>query len=304
MKMQDASRYEILYDLPEGEYSATEVGAIRTKTYRAGDTLEVQCSPIIYMPDGARREYKRRKSGQAQQILNRINSERRFRRLMEANFVSGDWVMHPTYDYGFIDRGFSNVRDTVKALEDAGYPVDDESAGRIMRNFIRRVKKRIKQKGGDVQKFKYMYVVEATRLPRDDDPDPLPPRYHYHMIMSGMDGLITINDINELWQYGFSKAQPVDTRFNGLEGLSNYFIKQRRGKRKWASSKNLKKPEEKVSDRKVSRRRAAQIATDVQHNGREILEKLYPGYSCERVEVKYSDFVAGAYIYARLRKRN
>lgn len=302
MKGTDASRYEILYDLTEGEYSATEPGAIRTKTVRAGDSLEVESFPIIAISDGARRERKRRKAGQSQQILNRKNAEKRFRRLMEANFGSGDWVCHPTYDYGVVDRGFMNTKDTIKALEAAGYPMDDEDAVRIVRNFFRRLRTRIKGKGGDPRAFKYMYVVEATRLPRDGDVNPLPPRYHYHMIFSGL-GLLTINDINECWQYGFSKAAPVDTRFNGLEGLSSYFLKQRRGKRKWSCSKNLKKPEEKVSDRKISRRRAAQIAQDVQNNGREILEKIYPGYRCERVEVRYSDFVAGAYIYARMRRR-
>lgn len=302
MKQSEAWRYEILYDLPEGEYNPAEVGGTRTKTIRAGDSLEVESFPIVYVSDGAKRERKTRKSGKSQQMLNRINAEKKFRRLVENNFTSGDWVAHPTYDYGFIDRGFCNVNDTIKALRDAGYPMDDEEAVRVMRNFIRRLKKRVQQKGGDPKQLKYVYVVEATRLPRDGEINPLPPRYHYHMVFSSL-GVITINDINELWQYGFSKAQPVDTRFNGLEGLSNYFLKQRRGKRKWSSSKNLKKPEEKVSNRKISRRRAAMIADDVQHNGREIMEKLYPGYSCERIEVKYSDFIAGAYIYARMRRR-
>lgn len=303
MRKTDASQYEILFDLPEGEYSATEIGAIRTKTVRAGESLEVEAFPIVHISDGAKREYKRRKSSKAQDALNRRNSEKRFRRLMEKNFGTGDWVAHPTYDYGFIDRGQINVDDTIRAMEQAGYPMDDDDAARIMRNFIRRLKTRVKQKGGDPKKFKYMYVIEATRLPRDDEPNPLPPRYHYHMIFSGM-GLLTINDVNELWQYGFSKAEPVDMRFNGLEGLSAYFLKQRRGKRKWCASKNLEKPDVKTSDRKISRRRAAKIAADVQHNGREIMEKLYPEYRLERIEVKYSDFVGGAYIYARMRRRS
>lgn len=303
MKGTDASRYEILYDLSEGEYSATGVGAIRTKTVRAGESLEVESFPLIHVSEGGKRECKRRKSGNAQQILNRKNSEKRFRRLMEANFGKGDWVAHPTYDYGFVDRGQANMADTIRAMEKAGYPMNDDDAVRLVRNFIRRLKTRIRQKGAEPKDLKYIYVVEATRIPRDGDINPLPPRYHYHMVFSGM-GILTINDINECWQYGFSKAEPIDTRFNGLEGLSAYFLKQRRGKRKWSGSKNLKKPDVKVSDRKISRRRAAQIAQDVQHSGREILEKLYPGYRCERVEVKYSDFVAGAYIYARMRRRN
>lgn len=302
MRMQDASKYDILFDLPEGEYNSAEVGGIKTKTFRAGDSLEVESIPIVYISDGARRERKRRQTNGAQTILNRINAEKKFRRLVEANFGTGDWVVHPTYDYGIIDRGFMNVNDTIRALEENGYPMDDEEAAAAIKRFTRRLKNRIRRKGGDVKAFKYIYVVEATRLPRDGEINPLPPRYHYHMIFSGMDGLITINDINELWTYGHSKAQPVDTRFNGLEGLSNYFIKQRRGKRKWAGSLNLKRPDERISNRKISRHRAAMIAEDVQHNGREIFEKLYPGYRCERVEVKYSSFVAGAYIYARMRR--
>jgi hypothetical protein len=39
-------------------------------------------------------------------------------------------------------------------------------------------------------------------------------------------------------------------------------------------------------------------------DGKDILEKLYPEYRLEEVPVvKYSDFVAGAYIYARMRRR-
>ena len=57
-----------------------------------------------------------------------------------------------------------------------------------------------------------------------------------------------------------------------------------------------------MSSRKISRRRAAQIAADVQANAREIFEKIYPGYTLQEAEVKYSDFVAGAYIYARMRR--
>ena len=63
MRMQDASKYDILYDLPEGEYSPAEVGGTRTKTIRAGDTLEVESFLIVFVSDGARRERRQRKSG-------------------------------------------------------------------------------------------------------------------------------------------------------------------------------------------------------------------------------------------------
>ena len=42
-RYRDASNYEILFDLPSGEYSPAEVGGIRTRTVRAGNTIEVEC---------------------------------------------------------------------------------------------------------------------------------------------------------------------------------------------------------------------------------------------------------------------
>ena len=42
----DAREYEILFDLPAGEYDQRAVGGIRTRTTRAGDALVVECYPI------------------------------------------------------------------------------------------------------------------------------------------------------------------------------------------------------------------------------------------------------------------
>lgn len=300
----DASKYEILYDLPQGEYSATEVGGIRTRTIRAGESLEVEAFPITSLGHEARQEAKRRSSSPAQEKLNLERCRKCVRRLLETNFQAGDLVLGLTYDYGFVNRGFENLDDVRAEWKRLGFPEDEEDAARDFRNFIRRVKNRVRRNGGDAKDFKYVYVVESTCEPNEDEVNPLPAHYHCHMVISCM-GVLSIADINELWPFGYANAKPLDFRFNGLEGLSKYIIKQPGRKKhyhKYCASKNLKKPDERVSDRKISRRRAAQIAADVQANGREILEKIYPGYVLEDCRVKYSDFVAGAYIYARLRR--
>ena len=298
----DASKYEILYDLKEGEYSEKMVGGIRTRTIRAGDSLEVESFPITRIEPAARAEWRKRGTSAAQERLNLKNARKKVRRLMESNFTSVDYVLHLTFDYGFVDRAFCNLRQARDEMEALGYPMDDDSARRIIRNFILRLKRLIKRMGGDPKEFKYIYVIETTKEPRDEDPEPLPARYHYHMVISSM-GILRMEDINALWDFGYTKTQALDFRFNGLEGLSKYITKQKRFTRRFAHSRNLKEPEVRVSDRKISRRRAALMAADMQANGREILEKIYPGYAAEEVEVKYSDFVAGAYIYARLRRR-
>lgn len=297
----DAAKYEILYDLPEGEYSAKEVGGIRTRTIRAGDSLEVESFPIIRVSGEARREAHRRKSSKAQEQVNLRNARKRLRRLAEQNFKAGDIVLHPTIAYSFVDRGFCNPQDARREMEELGIPTDDDEARKVLKNFIARIKRLIRRRGGNPQEFKYIYVIETTREPRDDDFNALPARYHYHMIISAL-GILTAEELQALWPLGYTKAEPLDFRFNGLDGLCTYITKQRKFSRRWAHSKNLDEPEIKDSDRKLSRRRAAQIAADVQASPREIFEKLYPGYTLESCEVKYSDFVAGAYIYARMRR--
>lgn len=298
----DAAKYEILYDLKDGEYAREQVGGIRTKTIRAGDSLEVEAFPMVRINADAKTEYRRRGTSAAQEKLNLKNRRKRVRRLLETNFSSVDYILHLTFDYGFIDRAFCNLEQARREMEEQGYPMDDEDARRIIRNFLLRLKRLIKRKGGDPKQFKYIYVIETTKEPRDEDMNALPARYHYHLVISSMD-LITIEDINVLWDWGYTKTQALDFRFNGLEGLSKYITKQKRFARRYAHSRNLKEPEIRVSDRKISRRRAAMMAADIQANGREILEKIYPGYALEECTVRYSDFAAGTYIYARLRRR-
>lgn len=302
VKRTDAAKYEILYDLPQGEYGEKEVGGIKTRTIRAGDSLEVEAFPITQVSAEAKREAIHRKSTKAQERLNLRNARKRIRRLAEHNFKAGDIVLHPTFDYGFFDRAFCNTMEIRREMEAMGIPMDEDSARKIIKNFIARIRRLIKRRGGDQAAFKYIYVIETTKEPRDEDFNALPARYHYHMIISSM-GILTSEDLAALWKFGYVKAEPLDFRFNGLEGLCTYITKQRKFTRRWAHSKNLQEPDVKESCRKISRRRAAQIAADVQANAREIMEKVYPGYALEDCEVRYSDFIAGAYIYARMRRR-
>lgn len=300
MSWADASKYEILYDLKEGEVDERALGGVRTRTVRAGEFLEVEAYPLINVTAPAREEYKKRRTSAAQKKLNIENARKRVRRLLENNFGAGDFVIHPTFDYGFEDYGMSDQAYRREEFVRRGYPLCDEDARRIFAAFIRRVRRYIKRCGGDPKQLKYLYVVEKTKEPRDGDIHGVP-HYHFHAAISGL-GLLNIEAINKLWTAGYTKAEPVDMRFNGLKGFSRYIVKQSRTTR-WASSRNLVEPEEHVSTRKISRRRLAQVARDVQHAGKEIMEKLYPGYRLEEEpDVRYSDFVAGAYIYVRMRR--
>lgn len=301
--------YEILYDLPEGEVDVKAMGGVRTRTIRAGETLEIEAYPLISLTAPAREEYRRRRSSAAQVELNRRNSEKRLRRLCEANFGTGDVVMHPTFDYGFEDYAFSNPKDRRAEFDRLGLPLDETEAKKKFSNFIKRVKRYAKKCGQDPKELKYLYVMEKTKEPRDVDINAMPAHFHFHAIISGMDGCLTVEKLNELWGHGYTRAEPVNMRFNGLKGFTKYISKRINGRNgrkvRFEHSKgNLTEPEVKVSDRRISRTRLAKIARDVMADGKEILEKLYPEYRLEEVPVvRYSDFVAGAYIYARMRRR-
>lgn len=299
-------RYEILYNLKEGEYSDKAVGGVRTRTIIAGETLEVEAYPLISVGAPAREEARRRRSSPAQVELNRRNAMKRIRRLLENNFGTGDFIMHPTFDYGPVeDYGFANPGDVRREWEKRGLPEDEDSARKYFRNFVKRVRNYVRRCGEDPKKLKYLYVMEKTREPRDEDINALPARFHFHLAISGL-GCLNVEILNALWTHGYTKAEPVDMRYNGLKGFATYIAKRITSlgrKVRWAKSRNLAEPEMRVSDRKISRRRMAQVARDVMASGKEIFEKLYPGYRLEEpVAVRYSDFVAGAYIYARMRR--
>ena len=324
MKQGDVSRYEILFDLPAGEYNPAEVGGIRTKTIRAGDALEVECFPITRIPDGAKREALRRKSTHAQENLNRRNAAKRMQRLVDCNYGPEDWVMTYTWDYSAVDKFTMSIRDMDETWKRLGLPVDEDEARAEFVKYLRRVKYHVRKrvttssvtasprhlpmKGKALDDLKYIYVQEATHLPRAIDPMAMPAHYHFHAVIHAPG--MSAEELKALWPWGDVRCDHLSMRADGPARIANYLaqhlVEPKEGQAKvgrWACSKNHTEPTVTVSNRKVSRRRAALVADDVRQYGKEIFESLYPGYQLMAdPEVRYSQFVAGAYIYARLRK--
>lgn len=311
MRGADTSMYEILFDQPEGEYSRAEVGGIRTRTIRAGETIEVECYPITVVGAAAREEARRRRTSPAQRIVNRRRAEVTVRRLLEANFTQRDWVCTYTWDYGAVDRDRMSYTDALAQWEAEKLPRDEAEARRAFGNYLRRLRKAMARAEAEPAALKYLYVLESTHEPRDEDPRPLYPHFHFHAVIQAPG--LSREAVKALWTAGTVRADEFDRRGEGAARLARYLTKARateqvaadgRRIRRWARSKNLVEPEIRESCRKVSRRRAAQVAEDVRQWGREIFEAIYPGFRCvEDPVVRYSDFVAGAYITARLRKR-
>lgn len=277
---------ETTMPMREGEqttfWQATDTAAqagrmqYRTRTIKSGDMLEAEVYPI-WGRDQTDRARKARENLTPikQQKVNQRRRERYFERLVEANFSERDIHLTLTFAEG------------VRLRE----------AQKDVRNFLKRVKRRREQKGLD--DLKYIYVIEG-------DPEGRRQRIHAHMLMNG--GLDR-RELERIWGKGFTNADRLQPDDNGLQALARYLMKQRKdedwqqGRRTWCASRNLKKPQQRVSDTKVSNRRVKQMATGFDHVAREIMEKIYPGYRFCECDVMISDYVSGVYIRCKLRKR-
>ena len=290
--------YEILYDLPAGEYQGGMVEGIRTVTIRAGRSLEVLCYPRVKrIPEAAKREAKRRRSTAAMERINQRNLKNHVMRLAEINFTARAMVFTGTYEYlSDNDIGLLNREDVWREWEARGLPQAVEDVRRHVRNFLGKIRRRMAEPGG----LKWMLRIEEKVKHAELG---LPPAYHIHMLMEC--GGLNQDDVQALWPFGFSRCDRFDIGHDGANRIAEYITKNKQGGRWFSHSRNLKMPTVTVSDRKISRRRAVRVAEDVRYAGREIMEKLHPGYRLmEEPRVTYSDFMPGAYIYCRMRRRD
>jgi len=325
------SDYEILYDLPRGEYDGRGQEGVRTVTVRAGRSLEVMAFPRVPLTAEAKREARERRSRPSMVKLNDRNRERHIMRLLEMNFTPRALVVTGTYAYPSEDYSMCNLRELSDEYDRRALPWDDIRVRKDVRNFIAKLRRIVtkaakgnagaeRPKGrractsgcaarsqrpseatGAGRELRWIVRIEEGKQPPAEG---LPRKYHFHAIVEGPG--LTREAVERCWvPHGMTTIEHFNLRDDGAKRLAVYLNKQKSAGRWWSHSRNLKMPVPTVSDRKLSRRRLAMIAADVKKNSRAIFEKIYPGYKLvEEPDVKYSDFIAGAYIYARLRLRD
>lgn len=275
--MIDGSGYEVLFER-KGDSLAdlrhAYVSRYRTRTVDAGMMRYVEIYPILKAWEGAGlARKKRRESREAQRRLNERNARKRIEWLFNANFCERDVFATLTFARA-VEEG--EARDAVRRL-------------------IRRVRAYIKRDTAHIGvELKYIYVIEG-KIKADGSE-----RYHVHMVISG----VGRDTLEGMWEHGYANTRRLQPDDNQYTGLAKYMTKQRRFARRWSCSKNLRRPREWVSDHKISRRKVERLAADVRYAGKEIFERAYPGYwLVGEPEVRLSDYVPGAYIYARMRRR-
>lgn len=254
-----------------------QIGKYRKKTIKSGPILEVE----IY-PRGANKEGKRGKrnlkSRKVQANLNNKNAVKYLIRLLNANFTDEDITLTLTY---------ANER----------LPANPEQAKKDVENYLRRIKRSMKKEQPD-EKLKYVYVTEY-----EYDEEKGKKRIHHHVVMNFRNKSIA----KEKWNArGRVRAENLEPNNFGLEGLARYLAKDKKdkkddGTKSYTPSRNLNKPTMTIADSKVTRRRVEKLATG-ELEAQEYFETMYKGYQFNDMEVKYSDFVNGAYLYIRMKR--
>jgi len=248
----------------------SEVQNYRTKTIRAGSYMEVEAYPIWNTANTVRAA-RAAATRETQRNLNDRNAKRRITRLINANFTPKDICVHLTYATGELP--------------------DEQGARRDIRNYIKRIRTLRRRLG--LPELRYIYVIEF------EDGEGTAVRVHHHVIMSGMD-----RDLAErTWKKGRANADRLQPDETGFAAIAHYITKTRHCAKRWAGSRNLKEPIVTTSDSRLSRRRVARLAADCSIAAKEIFENICKGYVFTDCVVRVSELVAGAWIYARLRKR-
>lgn len=242
----------------------------RTRTIKSGDILELEVYPIF----GRQQEQRARKAKQqiTPEVMERHNLEaakRRIVRLANCNF--GDSDLHVTLTY-------SQAPAFGQAQKD-------------IRNFLRRLK-RIREKRG-LPELKYIYAIE-------DNEDGIKKRIHAHVLLSGG---VDREEVEKLWERGYANCDRLRPDENGLEAIARYIVKSTKHRRKWCCSKNLKKPQVRTNDTKLSNKRVQQLSRGIEAEAKELLQRLWPGYDYVGLRAYYSDRVDGVYLCGKMHKK-
>lgn len=252
------------------------LGGYRVKTVRSGNMLECEIYPINPVWDaraGLDRAPKMRKTRAAQRNLNRKNTVKNVVRLINANFTEEDVWATVTYD-------------------EAHLPATVEAAQVEMKKYLRRLKRYAEK--NNLPPLKYLFVTEF-----EDDEKKQKKRVHHHLVCNIHDRDV----VERLWHGGARRqARRLQPDEFGFEGLARYITKDPRGTKRYSASRNLVKPIIRTADSKITRGAVNKILRGVK-DPQAVFERMYRGYTFNDISAFTSDYVSGAYLYVRMRRR-
>jgi hypothetical protein len=238
----------------------------KTKTITSGRLVEVEIYPVFSCLKDMPRK-KERGTRKAQRDLNDKNARKKFIRLICTNFSTGDYWC--TFNY----------KDAPKTWEEAE---------KVIKNYIGRLNYKRKKMG--LPNTKYIYITEFGQKGR----------VHHHVIM---DNLLDRDTVEDTWIHGKrNQVRRLEEDDFGLTGLATYLSKDPKGRKRWKSSRNLKKPKETESYSRFRKRRVIRMVKDQEQAVREI-RKEYPALKFLDVDIRHNGINGLFYVYARMVKQ-
>lgn len=275
-----------------------ETKYMREKKITVGDSyMEVDIIPRNIEDEHHRsgtRSKKENVSAPKQKNLNDKNARRYLVELGNGNFSSDDY--HLTLTYGKEEDGNS--------LQ----PKSIEEAEKNVTNYLRRVAYRRKKK--HLAPLKYILVTEY----RQNDEGEFTTKIHHHILINGGLDRDTLEDMwtikmpgQKRMKLGITRAdrlQPDESESgNGIEGILQYLSKDPKGKKRWSSSRNLKRPVKRTNDWKFTISGMLK-AKDSADKGLSLFRKKYSKYDVvDRVEWEYNE-MTGWHCYLKMWKKS
>lgn len=275
---------------------------IREKKIKSGRLLEVEFYPVLSDGRQLARSPKQKRSSEAQAAYNKKQQRKKVVRLVNANFDKSDILMTLTL-----------IPD-----DDSG----EKQAKKKIVNFLRRVKryreKKVKEwtellrlKPGNKkvkenlkkasEPLKYIYAVESGTYQRGKKKGMR--RYHFHLFLTGC-GEGDRDAYESLWD-GRTNADRYRPETFGPEAAAKYLTKQHKTdedggtvkSQGYVCSRNLKRPEEKTKDGKVSEHKL-DLMVRKRVSDAAYWERMYKGYKFIRCYARWNEYNAHWYISA------
>ena len=202
-----AEKYAAIFQQTDGDPRAVQngVNGYRVKTIRAGDTLEIEGYAIWSTQRTAAEA--RKQTERHRELVRAVhlrNRQKAMRRLINANFGDGDILLTLTYGWG-------------------SQPQDEKQAGRDVKNFLKRLRRKRARLG--LEDLKYIYTTEVTHGTAV--------RYHHHLIVNGG---IPREEIEALWTSGLINSRIARTDATGWRAGRITWSSRRPRRRKQADA--------------------------------------------------------------------
>ena len=223
-------------------------------TYRevrveTGGFMRVCIFPV--RPTSRSRKKKNKPTRATQERMNKINAARRLSDIINLNFTKQDVQLKLDY---------SAFRESV------GRNPDAIEVGKIMSNFLRRLKRAYAKKGIEL---KYVYCTEqGTRGHLT----------HHHVIISA--GL-SLDEIRALWRDGGVWMRKLYFDERGCFDLAGYFVKAKYTYRSYSTSRNCVRPQELGADKCIFKndyRISQKTFSAISSNDTATIRRFYPDW--------------------------